>query len=219
MERMPVQNEEEKTLTAFHVKAKGLDVEVHFRFTNEPHILLAQIAQKTAKNVYIKKSGKIDRCTVISQNVDPDTPALQTAGVDFHAFWNMQDDLNIENLVSNDIHAVLKTYGVEAARATIINEVKGVFGSYGISVNIRHLILIADFMTHSGRYRPMSRHGIVESVSPLSKMTFETASKFIVDAAYHGEMDDLEAPSARICLGLPVKMGTGCFDLMQKLEV
>ncbi|XP_043692047.1 DNA-directed RNA polymerase I subunit 1 [Telopea speciosissima] len=28
---------------AFHVEAKGLDVEVHFRFTNEPHILLAQV--------------------------------------------------------------------------------------------------------------------------------------------------------------------------------
>ncbi|KAJ4969995.1 hypothetical protein NE237_003094 [Protea cynaroides] len=208
-----------ETDRAFHVEAKGSDVEFHFRFTNEPHILLAQIAQRTAKNVYIKRSGKIDRCSVISHNGDTETLALQTAGVDFHAFWKMQDDLDISNIVSNDIYTVLKTYGVEAARQTIINEVKGVFGSYGISVNIRHLTLIADFMTRSGGYCPMSRYGISDSVSPLSKMTFETASKFIVEAAYHGETDNLEAPSARICLGLPVKMGTGSFDLMQKLEV
>ncbi|KAL5848105.1 hypothetical protein ACOSQ4_006118 [Xanthoceras sorbifolium] len=75
-------------------------------------------------------------------------------------------------------------------------------------------------MTHSGGYCPMSRlGGIAESISPFCKMTFETASKFIVEAAYYGEVDKLETPSARICLGLPVKMGTGSFELMQKVEV
>ncbi|OVA12173.1 RNA polymerase [Macleaya cordata] len=200
------------------VEAKGLDFEVHLRFTDEPHIMLAQIAQKAAKNVYIRRSGNIDRCSLIDYNGDPKIPALQTAGVDFSAFWDMQDDLDIRHVVSNDIQAVLQTYGVEAARATLINEVKGVFGSYGISVNIRHLTLIADFMTHAGGIRPMSRYGIAGSISPFSKMSFETASKFIVDAAYHGEVDNLESPSARICLGLPVKMGTGSFDLLQKVQ-
>ena len=66
----------------------------------------------------------------------------------------------------------------------------------------------------------MSRHGgIAGSISPFLKMSFETASKFIVEAASHEMTDNLESPSARICLGLPVKMGTGCFDLMQKLEI
>ena len=35
----------------------------------------------------------------------------------------------------------------QAARATILNEVKGVFGAYGIAVDPRHLCLLADFMT------------------------------------------------------------------------
>ena len=43
---------------------------------------------------------------------------------------------------------VLKTYGVEAARSTIIQECVSVFGAYGISVNPRHLGLIADYMTN-----------------------------------------------------------------------
>ena len=50
-------------------------------------------------------------------------------------------------------------------------------------------------------------------------MSFETASKFIVEAASHGETDELESPSARVILGLPVKVGTGSFDVMQKLEI
>lgn len=146
-------------------------------------------------------------------------PALQTTGVEFSTLWQFQDVLDVRYIYSNNIHAMLTTFGVEAARETIIREIQHVFGSYGISVNMRHLTLIADYMTHSGGYRPMNRlGGIAESISPFCKMSFETASKFIVGAAYHGETDDLETPSARICVGLPVKMGTGCVDVMQNLE-
>lgn len=122
-------------------------------------------------------------------------------------------------LFQNDIQAVLRTYGVEAARATLLNEVKGVFKAYSIGVDIRHLSLIADYMTHEGSIRPFSRYGLAGSISLFSKMTFETAAKFIVDAAYHGEVDSLESASARICLGLPVKeeMGTGSFDVLQQI--
>jgi hypothetical protein len=56
-------------------------------------------------------------------------------------------------LSCNDVYAMLTTYGVEAARATILKEVQAVFGAYGIGVDPRHLGLIADFMTHTGGYR------------------------------------------------------------------
>ncbi|KAL7258614.1 hypothetical protein ACSBR1_004685 [Camellia fascicularis] len=233
---------------AIFIAAEGLDFEVHFRFSDEPHILLGQIAQRTAKKVHIKSSGKLDMCQAIKSATndqvlwkskddkkkdDPDSLAakkddkdelgpwaLKTAGVNFTALWEMQDDIDVTRIYSNNIHAILSTYGVEAARETILREVKHVFQIYGVEIDYRHLSLIAEFMTHSGGYRPMSRHGgIAESISPFLKMSFETASKFIVEAASHGMSDNLETPSSRICLGLPVKMGTGCFDLMQKLEI
>jgi hypothetical protein len=47
---------------------------------------------------------------------------------------------------SNDIYAILTTYGVEMARAAIVREISGVFGVYNIEVDIRHLELIADYM-------------------------------------------------------------------------
>ena len=43
---------------------------------------------------------------------------------------------------------MLEAYGVEACRATVVREVTSVFGAYGIAVDPRHLILIADVMTH-----------------------------------------------------------------------
>ncbi|CAH2063804.1 unnamed protein product [Thlaspi arvense] len=222
-------------------KGKGKTFEVHFKFpTKEPHILLSQIAQKTAQKVYIQNSGKIERSTVancgdpqviyygdnpkereeISNDEKKASPALHASGVDFLALWEYQDRLDVRYLYSNSIHDMLKTFGVEAARETIIREINHVFKSYGISVSIRHLNLIADYMTFSGGYRPMSRMGgIAESTSPFCRMTFETATKFIVQAATYGEVDRLETPSARICLGLPALSGTGCFDLLQKMDL
>nr|ACN85301.1 putative RNA polymerase A(I) large subunit [Oryza coarctata] len=287
-----------------HYESTGLNFEVHYALQEQPHILLAQIAQRTARSIFVKACKNIDRCTVPKQekqyekdkeelkqekekpkqdkeetkekketkqekkdkkepkqekkdkkykkepkqeNKDKEEPKqekedkeepkqekedreeperekkdegdpifLQTAGVNFEVFWNLVDYLDINEIRSNDIHAMLKIYGVEAARATIIQEVSGVFSAYGINVDMRHLNMIADFMTFDGGYRPMSRQGMGQfSTSPFGKMTFETATKFIVEAASHGESDTLDGPSASICLGKPVKMGTGSFGLLQ----
>lgn len=142
--------------------------------------------------------------------------ALQASGVNFEVFYNLEEYISINEVITNDIHAMLKTYGVEAARATILQQVKGVFAPYGIEVDPRHLSMIADFMTFDGGYRPMNRMGMGQySTSPFGKMTFETATKFIVEAATHGESDSLESPSASVCLGKPAKVGTGCFELLQ----
>lgn len=206
-----------------------------------------QVAQKAAKKVYIKGSGKLDQCQAVkysvnvkqvcwnpnhsefnktkqkSKNSDEEEEnlpcALHASGVELPAFWDMEDDLDVDYVYSNNIYMMLNTYGVEAARTSLILEMKNVFGSYGVEIDYRHFSLIADHMTHSGGYRPMSRFGISQSVSPFLKMSFETASKFIVEAASHGMMDNLETPTARICLGLPVKVGTGSMELMQKLDI
>ncbi|KAE8779218.1 DNA-directed RNA polymerase I subunit rpa1 [Hordeum vulgare] len=145
---------------------------------------------------------------------------LQTSGVDFEVFWDLQDYLDIHKLKSNDIHAILNTYGVEAARATIINEVKAVFEPFGIKVDPRHLSLAADFMTSGGSYRPMNSLGMSRfCTSPFGKMSFEQATRFIMEAAYHGEVDNLTGPSATVSLGKPAKTGTGAFGLMQNITL
>lgn len=54
--------------------------------------------------------------------------------------------LEDDDIYSNDIYALLKTYGVEMARAAILQEVGGVFAAYSIQVDRRHLELIADYM-------------------------------------------------------------------------
>ncbi|CAL5041962.1 unnamed protein product [Urochloa decumbens] len=201
-----------------HVEYKDLDFEIHYAFLDEPHILLTQIAQKTARTIFVRSCNNIDECKVVDKKEEKKGSyvALQTSGVNFEVFWNLRKYISINEITTNDIHMMLKTYGVEAARATIIQEVNNVFEPYGIKVDPRHLSMIADFMTFDGGYRPMNRLGIGQfSTSPFGKMTFETATKFIVEAATHGEADSLESPSANICLGKPAKVGTGIFGLLQ----
>lgn len=75
--------------------------------------------------------------------------------------------------------AILNTYGVEAARACIVREIGAVFKVYGISVDARHLGLVADYMTFQGGYRPLNRMGIDANTSPLQKISFETSMTFM----------------------------------------
>eukprot|EP01018_Ginkgo_biloba_P016660 Gb_34944 [translate_table: standard] len=208
-----------EAVEASRIITKGSSFEVQFAVAKSTHILLAQIAENVAKKVFVRSVSNIDRCSVIDYNGDPNVPALQTDGINFKVLWMLGDELDLTRLTTNDINAMLEVYGVESARATIVSEVKGVFDSYGISVNSHHLSLIADFMTFNGGFRAMNRYGIGSSTSPFLKMSFETATKFLVESCLQGETDYLESPSSRVVVGQVVKVGTGCFDILHNLQV
>ena len=92
------------------------------------------------------------------------------------------------------------------------------FQVYGISVDYRHLSLIADYMTFNGCFRPFNRIGMESNSSPFQKMSFESTMKFLRSAAINGDRDLLQSPSARLVAGRVVRVGTGMVDLLQKLD-
>ena len=71
---------------------------------------------------------------------------IATEGVNFYSIWNYDNIVDLNNIYSNDIAAILNTYGVEAARAAIVKEISTVFAVYGINVHPKHLTLVADYM-------------------------------------------------------------------------
>lgn len=139
-----------------------------------------------------------------------------------------------------------RLYGVEAGRACIIDQITTVFGVYGITVDERHLGLIADYMTYvgfallfrpplaspsltliafrwcacryEGGFRALNRIGMANHGSPFTQMSFETTAKFLVDSTLHGTSESLQSPSARIAMGRLIDCGTGSFDIMQPLK-
>lgn len=142
---------------------------------------------------------------------------MQTEGVNLIGMWSHSDLIDINYIDTNDIAAILRTYGVEAARNAIIKEIAGVFDVYGIKVDRRHLTLIADYMTFEGGYKPFNRMGLASNTSPFLKMSYESTCKFLTDATLHGDFDTLESPSARIVMGKVVEGGTGSFQVLQPL--
>ncbi|MEF8859385.1 MAG: DNA-directed RNA polymerase subunit A'' [Halolamina sp.] len=115
----------------------------------------------------------------------------------------------------NNIHEVHEELGIEAARETIINETNETLAEQGLDdVNVRHLMLVADIMTNRGTIQSIGRHGISGSKdSVLARAAFEVTVNHLLDAAIHGEVDDLNGVIENVIVGKPVSIGTGDVDL------
>ncbi|KAL7577816.1 hypothetical protein ACA910_010567, partial [Epithemia clementina (nom. ined.)] len=120
-------------------------------------LLMVDLVEAAARKIVVRARQKIDQAFVNDE--DGRGRCLQTAGVNFEEIWNLEQ-VDHDQLISNDIWAIRCSYGVEAARNSIVQQIRGVFGVYGIEVDPRHLSLIADFMTFDGGFKPMSRIGM-----------------------------------------------------------
>jgi DNA-directed RNA polymerase I subunit RPA1 len=183
-------------------------------------LLMVQLVEQACSKACVRETKDITNAFVVECDVAGEKRfAVQTEGVNFEAVWSLADVCtDCSHISSNDIWKILTNYGVEAARHSIVSEILGVFGVYGINVNPRHLSLIADFMTRTGSYLPMNRMGMSDCPSPFLQMSFETTCTFLTESAQEGGVEKLESSSARIVTGGVPRVGTGCFDIMHPLR-
>ena len=198
---------------AVNVFADRVEVDIRCSL-GSPKILLLELVERCAMSIMVQSIKGIRKCFIIGGEGTGKPLAVQTDGVNFNAVKELDVYIDTTKITSNDIGAVLDTFGVEAARASIVSEVSSVFGVYGINVDRRHLSLISDHMTFEGGYRAFNRTGVHSNASPLLRMSFETAVAFLTNATLHGETDHLKSPSSRIILGKNVELGTGSFSLL-----
>merc|ERR1712013_501376 len=110
---------------------------------------------------------------------------------------------------------VAVTLGIEAARKTIMNEIKYTMESHGMSIDIRHIMLLADLMTCRGEVLGITRHGLAKmKESVLMLASFEKTSDHLFDAAYYGQKDAIQGVSECIIMGIPMSVGTGLMQLL-----
>ena len=178
-------------------------------------LLMVNIVEDVCKKCVVREVPNIGRC--LRPNAEQGVRQLVTEGVNFQAMWEHDSFINVNDIRANDIAAVLRVYGVEAARNTIVNEINRVFGTYAISVSSRHLDLIADYMTREGTYLAFNRQGIDSCTSSFMKMSYETTCQFLTKAVLNSDREDLKSPSARIVMGKLNLAGTGSFDLLSKM--
>jgi DNA-directed RNA polymerase I subunit RPA1 len=131
----------------------------------------------------------------------------------------LADLIDINQTYTSDVKIILINFGVEAAQSTVIFEIRTVFKSYGIHVDARHLGLLVAFMLHRGFHRTCHRTDISLSSSPFHRVSSETASDFLTEAAIMGQIDTLTAPSACLTCGAKVQYGSGSFDILCDINV
>ena len=118
---------------------------------------------------------------------------------------------------SNNTYEVAVTLGIEAARVTIMNEINYTMSSHGMSVDRRHITLLADLMTCRGEVLGITRHGLAKmKESVLMLASFEKTSDHLFDAAYHGQKDAISGVSECIIMGIPMCVGTGLMKLLYR---
>ncbi len=135
---------------------------------------------------------------------------------------NLEKVLEVEGVdpfrtTTNDIQAVGRVLGIEAARNMIIQEAYNTLMEQGLNVDLRHIMIVADVMTADGTIKAIGRHGVSkEKESVLSRAAFEITVSHLLQASRRGEIDKLGGVAENIIVGQPVNLGTGAVELVMK---
>ena len=116
--------------------------------------------------------------------------------------------------ITNNVHEIAGTLGIEAARNAIIQEAVSVLEEQGLDVDIRHVMLVSDIMTTTSQVRQIGRHGVSgQKDSVLARAAFEISVANIIQAAVKGENDPLGGVTENVIVGQSIPIGTGLVNL------
>lgn len=128
--------------------------------------------------------------------------------------------INGNKTSSNHISDVEKVLGLEAARSVIISEIESVYQNYSLSIDHRHLMLLADIMTMRGKINGITRFGLEKSsTSSLKLASFETTMTHLFNAGFHQIEDDTKSITSCVILGRFAPIGSGMVDILVNNDI
>jgi len=162
------------------------------------------------RKTIVKGVPEIARVTLKEENGEW---VIQTTGS------NLLKVLEVEgidkfNVRTNNIFEIGIGLGIEAARNSLISELKATLENQGLEVDIRYLMLVADLMCHKGYLQQIGRHGIAGSKdSVLARAAFEITVPTIARAAKEGEIEELKGITENVIVGSQIPIGSGTVDI------
>ncbi|MRG76717.1 MAG: DNA-directed RNA polymerase subunit A'' [ANME-2 cluster archaeon] len=179
---------------------------------NESYRELLQLS-KNVENVTLKGISDIKR-VVIRKEDTIDEYVLYTEGSSLKHIDDL-DGVDMTRSTTNNINEIYEVFGIEAARNSIIKEATDTLREQGLSVDVRHIMLVADIMTVDGEVKAIGRHGISgEKASVLARAAFEVTVNHLLDAGMRGDIDELRGVTENVIVGQPIQLGTGHVKLM-----
>jgi DNA-directed RNA polymerase subunit A" len=165
------------------------------------------------RDLAIKGLKGINR-VIIRQDEDTNEYVIYTDGTNFKETL-LIDGVDSKRTVTNHIREIESSLGIEACRASLIRESMNVLEEQGLDVDVRHIMLVADLMTFSGRIRQIGRHGISgRKSSVLARAAFEVTIKHLLEASIRGDEDPLKGITENVIIGQVIPLGTGGIDLL-----
>ncbi|KAG8374810.1 hypothetical protein BUALT_Bualt10G0034300 [Buddleja alternifolia] len=177
------------------------------------------LKNKLAK-VVVKGINSVERAIVKNENENQKEKKLKllVEGTGLLSVMGIQG-VDGYNTDSNHILEVQQTLGIEAARTKIIEEIQYTMSSHGMTIDIRHMKLLADVMTYKGEVLGITRHGVQKMKdSVLMLASFEKAPDHLFNASVNGRVDKIEGVSECIIMGIPIQLGTGMLKVRQRLN-
>ncbi|MGA1820109.1 MAG: DNA-directed RNA polymerase subunit A'' [Thermoplasmatota archaeon] len=141
---------------------------------------------------------------------------LYTEGSDLQKIMELSE-VDVAKTTTNNIIEISTVLGVEASRRAIFEEAKKTLSEQGLTVDARHLMLVADVMSVGGTVRAIGRHGVSgEKSSVLARAAFEITSNHLLTAGITGEIEPLAGVAENIIIGQPITLGTGAVELIYR---
>jgi DNA-directed RNA polymerase II subunit RPB1 len=141
-----------------------------------------------------------------------DICVLDTFGSNLMGILSL-DYIDPKRTFSNNIIETQQILGVEAARKCLFNETIEVieFDSY---INHHHIAMLCDRMSYNSKMTSIFRHGINrDNIGAIAKATFEETTEIFLNAAKHGELDEMRGVSANVMCGQEGFYGTSAFSV------
>ncbi|KAG6372367.1 hypothetical protein JVT61DRAFT_7807 [Boletus reticuloceps] len=130
------------------------------------------------------------------------------------------DGVDFTRTYSNSCVEVFNVLAIEAARAAIMRELRGVIEFDGSYVSYRHPTLLCDLMTHHGTLMAITQHSINRAeMGALMRCSFEETVEILMEAAAVGEKDDCHGIVENVMFGQLAPMGIGAFDVALDIDM
>jgi DNA-directed RNA polymerase subunit A" len=169
-----------------------------------------------AKNIHTITLKGIEGIKRVVIRKDGEEYTLYTEGSQLKEVLQIEG-VDVTRTYTNNIGEIYEVFGVEAARNAIITEANSTLGEQGLTVDIRHIMLVSDIMCCDGEVKQIGRHGISgEKASVFARAAFEVTVNHLLDAGMRGDLDELNGVTENIIVGQPIKLGTGDVHLISR---
>ena len=201
------------------IRCRAMNDEKEAQEEDEEDLLLKQLEASMLDDVSLGGIEGVSRAFL----VEKPRPLIRESGdLTTQDEWILETDgINLKKVLCVDGVDPIRTYsnscveitevlGIEAGRASLLRELRGVIEFDGSYVNYRHLAILCDLMTNRGSLMAITRHGINKAdTGALMRCSFEETVEILMEAASTGEKDDCKGVAENVLLAQLAPLGTG----------